>query len=408
MLEGLQVFPFGSSDDLPREIKDVVQNNYIAPGYLKKGTGMLWGNGPKLYREEYQEDGQVKRIWVRDADIQQWMDDWDALAYIYAACVDYQYIQAVATKVFRNRGPRIGADGFITKLEHINPNRARKARYMTSRSLKATHCVYKYNESEKAVHNKMFGIYPLFDHRNAFKYPTSVHYSNLYSFCSDYYAVPDIYGALEWIRRSTAVPMILKAFTKNSITPKYHIQSPAMFWEEKEKELQKLYASKNKTYTDNVLKEFMQGYLKKVEKVLSGVDNTGKFWHSIKYLNVDGVNLKEMGWEIKPLDQKVKDFIGAQVKVGEAANRAVGAAVGMHPALGGSGESGRSDSGSEQIYAFKNYLASGIDIEEMAVLKTINMAIKVNWPNKDLKLGFYRQQPQKEQDITPSKRAVNN
>ena len=79
----------------------------------------------------------------------------------------------------------------------------------------------------------------------------------------------------------------------------------------------------------------------------------------------------------------------------------------MHPALGGAGESGKSDSGSEQLYALKNYLITGIDIPEMIVCKALNYAIKANWPEKEVKIGFYHIAPQREEDTTSTDRVKN-
>src|SRR5690606_21382918 len=122
---------------------------------------------------------------------------------------------------------------------------------------------------------------------------------------------------------------------------------------------------------------------------------------------VDGHKLIEHGWEIKEIKQNIKDFVESQVKIAEQSNRAVAAGVGMHPALGGAGESGRADSGSEQLYALKNYLLTGIDIPEMIVMKAINYALKINFPKKELKLGFYHISPQKEEDTSEKDRIKN-
>ena len=111
--------------------------------------------------------------------------------------------------------------------------------------------------------------------------------------------------------------------------------------------------------------------------------------------------------KIKEIKQNIKDFVSSQIQISEHSNRMLSAGVGMHPALGGAGESGRSDSGSEQLYALKNYLITGIDIPEAIVTKAINYALKVNFPEKDLKIGFYHLAPEKEEDVTPSKRIKN-
>src|SRR5690606_17435010 len=118
-------------------------------------------------------------------------------------------------------------------------------------------------------------IYPLYDFKNPFQYKNSILYSNMYSFCSDYYTVPDIYGSFEWLRRSTAIPLILRAMSVNSINVKYHVVSPQKFWDEKKGQIEEICTKKGVKYKDSMLLEFKEKFLKQIAKVLSGAENTG-------------------------------------------------------------------------------------------------------------------------------------
>lgn len=394
------VFPYGTTDELPRLIRDVVQENYIAPGILKKKTQLLWGQGPKLYTEVF-EDGVLVRNYQTDDEVEAWLDSWDAETYIMQACVDFHHIEGVGTMFYRDRGSRIGRPSKFAKLEHRNMNHHRLAKKSSDPGRTPTHCIYTPEGLNGNIDRK---VYPLFDFTNPFKHANSYFYSNMYSFCSDYYAVPDIYGSLEWLRRATTVPLILKALANNSINVKYHIISPKAFWDAKEKELQAECELKNIPYENSMLLAERTRYLRQVSKALSGADNTGKFWHTVKYVEVDGNNILEHGWEIKEIPGNLKDLVSSNIEISREAARAAAAGVGMHPALGGAGEAGKADSGSEQLYALKNYLITGIDIPEMIVMKAINYAIKANWPNKKIKLGFYHIAPQREQDISSKDR----
>ena len=247
-------------------------------------------------------------------------------------------------------------------------------------------------------------VYPLFDFTKPFKNRVSILYSNMYSFCMDYYTVPDIYGALEWLRRSNAIPIILKALSKKSINLKYHIISPQAFWNQEEKRIQERCTAKGEIYKDSMLKEYEERLLKQVAKVLSGETNVGKFWHTKKILEIDGTNLLEHGWEIKVIDDNTKDFIMGQISISNHSSQKVNSSIGVHSAIANTGEKGKVDSGGEQHYAFKNYLEIGIDIPESIVCKAINYAIKVNFPEKDLKIGFYHTVPKKLEEITPKAR----
>lgn len=401
-LDGFRVRPYGANDDLPEEIKDIIQNNSIAPGILTKKAQLIWGKGPKLYRESLKDDKLV-REWVEDPEVQKWLDSWDYLTYLTKINIDYSHIESCFTKFIQSKGHRINKPKF-SKLEHVQPKKARLATPNTINTDEVTHCIVT-DWNFKTVNSILkYKAYNLFDFKSPFKHKTSILYSNMYSFCSDYYTVPDIYGSLEWIRRSTAIPLILKALSKNSINLKYHVISPSIFWEKKKEELEAKCKEESREYKEKMLLDFRKKFLKKIAEVLSGIENTGKFWHSIKYVEVEGHKIFEQGWEIKEIKQNIASFVSSQIRIAEQANKAVAAGVGMHPALGVSGEVGTSGSGAEQLYALKNYLLTGIDIPEMIITKAINFAIQANFPDKGLKLGFYHIAPQREEEMNSKER----
>ncbi|KAA2218248.1 hypothetical protein [Maribacter flavus] len=400
-----RVFPYGNDNQLPKQIRDIVQQNYIAPGLVKKKTQWLWGKGPKLYIEKI-ENKVLIREWVEDKEIQEWLQSWDYEDYLTAACVDFNHIEGVFTKFYRSRGGRVGQPS-IAKLEHCMPDRSRLACDLSSNEIKPTHVVVTdWNfEMINAILNPK--IYPIFDFKNPFEHKNAIYYSNMYSFCSDYYTVPDIYGSFEWLRRSTAIPLILKALSKNSLNVKYHVISPQKFWDDRKTDMEEEATKQGKKFREKDFVLWQSAFLKKIAKVLSGEENTGKFWHTTKDFTVEGTNLIEHGWEIKVIDQKVKDFIDAQIEISKRADHAVSSGIGIGNVLGNVSESGRSNGGSERIYAMKEYLQTGIDIPEMIVCKAINFALRANWPNKNVKIGFYHISPQREEDITPSDRIKN-
>ena len=397
-----RIHPYGDNNDLPTIIKATVQNNHLAPGSLNKQTNMLWGKGPKLYKEVF-KDGELVYEWQEDAEIQAWLDSWQYEDYLLKSCVDYNHIKGSFTKVYKTLGGRIGRN-FISKLEHIQPDKARLASHLTSEDRTPTHVVitdFAFKHVESILKAKTYHLFnPLkpFEHRN------SIFYSNLYSFCTEYYTVPELYGSLEWIKRSTAVPIIFKALSKNSIAPKYHIQSPQYFWDKAKEEIEDACTEKGKPYKDSMLLEYQKRYLKKITKSLSGEDNVGKMIHTTKKLEVDGTNLLEHGWTINHIDQNIKDFVVSQIKISERADHVISGNTGLHSSIANVGQQGKSDSGSEQYHALNNYLATSIDVPEMIVLKPINYAIKANFPSKKLKLGFYHLGTKKLEDTAPGDR----
>lgn len=396
------IYPYGSNNDLPQIIKQVVDNSYNVPGFLKRKAELLWGLGPKLYTEEL-IDGKDIRVRVVDKTIQAWLDSWGCEEYLMKANVDYQHIQGVFTRFELNKGSRVGQP-FIKRLHHASPERARLARLRSNRNIDPTHIVYgswNYNHINAISEKK---AYPIFDFQKPFAHENAILYSNMYSFCTDYYTVPDLYGSLEWINRSTAVPLIFKAFAKNSINVKYHIISPASFWDRKRNEIKENCHANNETYNESMLKEYERNFLAQIGEVLSGEENAGKYFHTSSRMLVQGHELISEGWEIKVLDQKVKDFVESQILISDKADKAISAAVNVHPILANMTDGGKANSGSEQIYALLNYLNTGVDIQEMIICKAVNYAIKANFPSSNVKIGFFHNVPELQSETSPADR----
>lgn len=399
------IYPFGDNNNLPEQIKQVVFNNSLAPGILNKRAQLLWGSGPLLYAEDI-TGGKVVRTWTKDNAIQGWLNKWDYKDYILRCANDYQYQQSCFSKIILTRGSRLG-NNFIHSLEHVQPDEARLAKLRASESKKPTHVVVT-DYSFSGPHSMEYSAYELFDSANPFAAANSILYSNLYSYCMDFYTMPELYGTFEWIRNSTAVPLIIKAFSKHSLHYKFHIESPAGYWEAKKKIIEANCVKKGIKYTESMLEELQRNTLNAFSEVLSGVENTGKYMHTIKVVRYEGANLIEEGWSVKFIDQKVKEFIDAQVAIADRSDRALSSAIGMHGALSNLSDKGESGSGSEQLYALKTFMATGIAIPEMIVLKAMNYALTANFPDSGLRMGFYHEVPEKEQDVNPKNRMVNN
>ena len=389
--------PFGAYNDLDIVIRKAIYENHSAPGLISKKIQLDWGKGPLLYKTDI-KDGIPTRVWVADQEIQAWLNTWDYKNYLLKELTDFNHVEGGFSFFHKNKGSRFGSHK-IASLEHIRHDNCRLATkgedYGARR--KATHAMLT-DFSLSGINSLNYDVYPLFDPKDPFKHKTSILYNSLYTFCSEYYALPKLYGSLEWLRRSTAIPLILKHLSKNSMNVKYHIQSPADFWVQKKQSLIETAAAEKRTFKESDFIEYKKNFLRRIAKSLSSEKNTGKFLHTEKVFNTEGASLIESGWEVNVLDQKIKDFVDAHVAISKHADYSLSANISLHSALGNISESGKSDSGSEQLYALQNYLLTGVDIPEMVVMKPINYAIAANFPGKDIKMGFYHVAPQREED----------
>ncbi len=394
------IVPHGEQNQLPEEIRTLLDENNLTPEILNKQTQLLWGQGPALFRMKF-ENGERKKYFDANPEIEGWLRSWNFEDYLLKAVVEFRTMNGHFTKYFRNRGFRIGEPGFITKLEHVSHIFAR-LEWPDQFNMINKIIVGDYAQPWK------YGLraYPVFSEQDPFAWPVAMRYSNMYSFAmTNDYSRSSFYGSMGWIRLATSIAKLLSNFNKNSAAIKYHIKIPALYWERAEAELKDKAQRDAVAYTDKMLTKFKKDKLQEFADILRGIENVGKFVTTEKLY--DETANEYTGWEIEVLDQKVKDFIDAQVNIAKQASLETTAGIGLHPALSNISFDGNLPSGSEQLYAFKLYLLTGVEIPESIVCRDINNAIAANWPGTDLRLGFYHDVVITESATAPADRIKN-
>ncbi len=392
-----EIIPRGNTNNMPMEIRELLEDNHIAPGILRQQFFLLNGQGPALYTTEF-KDGERIRTYVDDKEIQAWLDSWEYEEYLQRCAIDYFATQGFFTEFIRNKGGRL-VSGKINRLKHVGTHKA---------------CLEWPNANEEIKHvivgpwetpsQKKFRKYPKFTKKTALKYPRSIAYSHLYSFAREYYSVPGFQGAINWIKRSSDIPKILESLTNNSLNVKWHIISPFSYWEKIEEQLHTQCANKGIEYKEEMLEEVRKDMMSNLGEMLSGVENVGKFFHSSAVMNEYG---KLEGWQIVPIDQKVKDYITAQLDISKHSDLTVATGLGLSPSLSNLVTDGNLSSGSDKLYAHKLHMATNIYVPERIITQPINDAIKINFPNSKVKLGFYREIVKTEETVAPKERIKN-
>jgi hypothetical protein len=395
-----QIVAHGTENNYPDEIRTILDENNLTPEVLNKQAQLLYGQGPALYRVKF-DNGRREKYWDEDAAIQAWLDSWDYEDYLLKACIEFRTLNGHFTKFYRNRGARIGGKAVVAKLEHVSG--------MFSR--------LEWPDDNNQIRNIIVGDYrqpwknglrryPVFDPESPFASPVAMRYSNLYSFALDLeYSRSPFHGTISWIKLGSSIPKLLTNFNDNSMAIKYHIQVPALYWASMKMKLEEEYVAQNLPFTEKIFEKFKDDTFKTVSLALSGGDKVGKYITTDSLY--DEVGNQYVGWKIDPMDQKVKDFIDAQINISNQSLFMITSGLGLHPALSNLSKDGNLPSGSEQLYAFKLYLATGVDIPESIVVKDINMAIRANFPGTDLRLGFYHDIVMTEEKTNPKDRLKN-
>jgi len=406
-----QIIPFGKENNMPEEIRKILDENHITPELLDKKANLLWGQGPAQYEVVFEEGKRIVK-WTEDKEVSAWLKDWDHEDYLLKALVETKHINGHFTKYYRNRVSRSGVDpdylknlgltDRISKLEHVSSVNAR----------------LEWPDDQNQVRNIITGDfqqywkrglkqYPIFFFKDPFRSAVSMRYSNMYTFALDNeYSRPPIYSILNWIKLDSTLPQLLLNYNVNAAAIRHHIKSPAIYWAGKEDQLKKHCELKGVEYKDSMLEDLKDDTFAAFAEGLIGIEKAGKMITSETIY--DEIGQEYVGWEVITIDQKVKNYITAQIEIVKRAKFEITAAFGLHPALSNMSADGNLPSGSEQLYAFKLYLATSTNIQESIVCKDINHAIAVNFPDKNIKIGFYHDQLLTEEMTNPKDRIKNN
>lgn len=97
IIMGKRIVPYGENNNMPDLIRDIMDENNLAPGILEREMGLLYGNGPQLFKTIF-EDGEIRREYVEDKEIQAWLDSWNFKRYVDMAMVEFKYLKGVFWK----------------------------------------------------------------------------------------------------------------------------------------------------------------------------------------------------------------------------------------------------------------------------------------------------------------------
>jgi len=219
-----RIVSYGTSNNLPEQIRELVDSNNLVPGILERKKGLLFGQGAHLRRLEFR-DGEINKIFVEDREIDRWLESWEYEKYIDHALTDYLHLSGFFDLKYLERGYRLGnRQPRIAALEHVLPTKAR-LEWSDTRNLADVKNIIVGN-IKNGYFIDDYRAYPVFDPRNPGKAPITASYNCSYSFARDFYSVPEYWGTLRWILRGSEVPKIFKYVTDNGFNATYNIHSP--------------------------------------------------------------------------------------------------------------------------------------------------------------------------------------
>jgi hypothetical protein len=402
---GFKIITEGDDNKFPYQLRQLIDDNNLTEGILTRQRGLQYGQGLAMYNIKFE---QGKRIvdWFWDDTIGKELELWDYPEYIINVLMDIIFKREYYTMMIANRGARIGRDAKAVGLKHM-PLADCRREWPDDRGRINNVFVADWRNGDPEIMER----YPMFDPLKGINQTTSIHYEALYQPGRSQvdFVRPGYHGARKWMQRSNVAPDILKSQTDNGLNIKWHIISPQSYWDAKRTILIENCKQLNQFYKEEMLEELKDKILTGLSKVLSGIENVGKFFHSEAVQVELGVGRAEvMKWELIAIDMKVKDFTEAQIQISKRADSAITSGAGLAPSLANIIVDGKLASGSEKLYDYKLFIATETPVIGMKALKALNMWKRMRFPNIPGEFGLYHDIVKREEDLASAQRTTNN
>lgn len=432
-VNGYQVCMRGVNNNLCDEVTTEIKQNRLLPRLYSKEIKMLYGNGPCAYMQTV-EGGKMKREYTALPAWDEWLNSWQergmettAQEFAKTNIKNFYYFGDFFCKFRFARGKRLG----MMPVAGIEPLENKHCRLATTRQDIAYEQISYSDFRHIAVGRWSYGlgnykIYPKFALSEVDNYLYAAVSHHREKSVDEFYGVNETHqGARPYILGSNSTATYINSFLRNSLAAKIHIVIPNAWVVSKRSQLtklceeNKLRKSKDKDlvkyngieigteYRESLLVEYMRLELRKIGDYLSGAENQGKAYSSISFMDASG---HEQQWKIETIDLKYKEYIDSLIAYDKRTEEALLSSVGLDASISAVSKDGViSKSGSDSYYNYLIYIMS-LTPEDEICAEPFNIALKLNFPElykQGYRIGFYREVPQRQEDISPKDRLNN-
>lgn len=402
-IKGVKVVPHGADNRLPTNTRDLLEKNNLGPGIIDRKTGLQYAQGAYTYRLKV-ENNEIVREWVIDKDVESWLSTWDYREFIRNAFLEFNYLRGYYVKYFQGKGIRIGSRNWIAKLEceHSIDCRLEYPSNGGRRYEDVDHLlVYDFDDFSSSIMKR----YPKFDPYNPSNDGVAMYYHSFRTFGRYFYSLPSFLGSMPWVKRANDIPEIIRYLTDNMIAAAYIVHQPAAYWDDKANKLMDAHPEWDDAKVANEIVKIREKLTAMIAEVMAGKRNVGKFLEVVDFYDEEG-NLCQ--WKVEPIEMNIDKYVEAQAKISRIADSSTTSGFGLSPALSNIIIDGKSDSGSQMLYALKIFYAADTQIAEDIIFEALNHALRINFPEKGLFMGIYKKAVNKEDNVSANDRVTNN
>lgn len=400
---GVRVVPWGPDNNLPIKIRNLLERNNLGPGILDRKTGLLYGQGPMLYRVEVEDNEKIQK-WMVDDEIQEWLDSWDYKRFIRNSFMEYNHLKGVFVKYVAGRGVRLGRP-WISRLECM-PSADCRLVWPSDDVRNLDHVKFVLTGDFEGLSQRQYVQYPVFDKWDPTAHEMSVKYHSMRSFGRNLYAISSFFGSVPWMQDANSLPEIISYLNNNMIAASYIVHVPSEYWNQKQDMLKDKYPEYTDKQIYSKMEELKDELAREIASVMAGKNNAGKFFMTVDFIE-PGTGTPQ-SWKIEPIEMNIDKYIDALTKISRIADSSTTSGFGLNPSLANIIIDGKGDSGSQMLYALKLFYGADTQIPEDICMEAINDAIRINFPQKKgIFLGIYRKIVNKEDNVTSGDRATN-
>jgi len=373
-----KIEPNGIDNNFPQNYKLLLDSVYLAHGVKRTLINLLLSGGIGIY-SEIKEDKKIIRDWQLDNEISDWLDSFNFTTdYIAELATDMVYIENCYTQFLRNKGARIGQSPKIAALKYLP---VEKMRLEFPDDFGKRFNVFYSDWILNNISPEEIQTFPIFDNRNPFENSNSVMFIKMPTFGSTSYGRPADIGASQLLKVLSLLPNYHKAnLTEKgfkwivSVSKDYYKTICEKYkWEIESKEF-KAWKQQFQETIDNFL---IAPDSEKVQTRLMTEFAYDPFTHKV----IDSIQITKLEDDTKELSE-VGMSLHDTYTIGYVSANAI------HPQLANVSLKNHALSGSELREAYEMHIKTATPMMRTLLLHPVNTAIKLNFPNKNLKLGF--------------------
>ncbi len=372
-----RIEPNGLDNNFPMNFKQLLDNVYIGHGVNRALINLLLSGGVGIYKE-VKEGKEIVKDWQLDKQISDWLDGFDFHnVYLPEIATDMIYIENAWTALQRNKGARLGKP-FIAGLKAMGAENMR-LEYPNEKGIrtKAFYSDWLYSN----LHTTDIKAYNLFDKRYPYKSAVSIMFEKMPTFGSQGYGRPPDISAVSMLKVLSLLPNFHRAnLTERGF--KWIVSVSADFYQ-------------NIRETNNWEKD-SEGYIKWKEDFQKQIDEfllapdadkvqtrfLTTFVTTPHTLNtVDNV-------KITKLEDDTKELSEVGIDLHDTYTMGYVSAKSIHPQLANVNLKNQSLSGSNLREAYEMHIRTAVPTMRNILLNPVNTALKLNFPDKNMKLGF--------------------